>query len=398
MKYRLGLDVGTASCGLIAWSLDDKNPPQPLKLVYNSLDIWAEPVLPAKSGGVGEPKKAARRRARQARRLIQRRARRMRRIAHLASLLSLDKSVIGPDNGQNIHHLRAQAAEEKIELADLLRVLLRLAKNRGPSGDWVYAEPVTKAVKKAKQRKKDTVEVAAGDESIPEETNKNTEEEKKGIVAGVRKLEALMGEAAQKLGKPEITLGQYLHYRRKHGESVILGKPDNKLPLYLSRRMVEHEFQRIWETQTRFYPVLQDIGIRKQFFDAIFFQRPLKSPAPMVGRCPLEPTLPRAPTAQMAAQTFRIEKQIADLRWGMGRRQQRLSQEQKTSFENYLKIPNSLPKKANWVSRNCSRLWKRKGNPRQPGLVSTWIVPVVKASRETRPLLHSANSGWRASG
>lgn len=331
MRYRLGLDVGTASCGLIALSLDDKG--EPIKPVYNSLDIWSEPLLPAKSGGVGQPKKAARRAARMMRRGICRRARKLRHIAHLAPLLGLQSSTIAPDTGQNIHRLRAQAAEGRIELDDLLRVLLRLAKNRGPSGDWVYADP--DEAKKGKRKSRKAEPATDGAEATQtDETAKKSAEEKKSIVGGVRKLEGLMRETAAALGKSELTLGQYLAHRFDRGEGVLIGKPH--IGLYPSRRMVETEFNRIWDKQAEFYPVLRDAGVRQKFFNAIFYQRPLKSPAPMVGRCPLEPTLPRAPAAQMAAQAFRIEKQLADLRWGMGKRAEHLSLEQKAVIRRLL--------------------------------------------------------------
>ena len=324
MKYRLGLDVGTASCGLVALELDAEY--KPIRPAYNSLDIWSEPLQPAKSGGVGQPKKAARRAARMARRGICRRARRLRHIVHLAPLLGLQPASIAPDVGQKIHRLRAQATEERIDLDDLLRVLLRLAKNRGPSGDWVYAEPDETKKEKRKSRK---VEPATDDAESNQsnEAAQKSAEEKKSIVGGVRKLEGLMHEAAAALGKSELTLGQYLAYRFDRGEGVLIGKPH--IGLYPSRKVVETEFNRIWDKQAEFHPVLRDAGTRQKFFNAIFHQRPLKSPAPMVGRCPLEPTLPRAPAAQMAAQAFRIEKQLADLRWGMGKHAQRLSLEQK---------------------------------------------------------------------
>lgn len=323
MAYRLALDVGTASCGLIAWTLDESGALS--KLAYDSLDIWQEPLLPAKAGGVGEPKKAARRAARMMRRGIYRRARRLRKIAYLSSLLGLDRAQIPSDTGQRIHTLRARAAEEKIELSQLLPVLLHLAKNRGPSGDWVYAQPEAPVEGKKKRSRKAESEAVT---DAPGTASKgDSQEEKKSIVGGVRKLEALMAEAAAELGKSELTLGQYLAHRRKKNEPAILGKSD--VGLYPSRKMVEQEFHRIWDTQTAFHPTMQDERIRELFCNAIFFQRPLKSPAPMVGRCPLEPTLPRAPAAQMAAQAFRIEKQITDLRWGIGKRAEHLAPDQK---------------------------------------------------------------------
>jgi CRISPR-associated endonuclease Csn1 len=294
-------------------------------------------LLPAKSGGVGEPKKAARRAARMMRRGICRRARRLRKIGHLASLFGLDKTAIASDTGQGIHALRAKAAEERIELAQLILVLLHLAKNRGPSGDWVYVGPKEDSNEAQKHGKvKSTAEGRSDTEQKPKE-------DKKDIAGGVRKLEALIREAAIEIGKDSLTLGQYLALRRSKGEPVILGKPC--IGLYPSRRMVEQEFDRIWEVQAQYYAVMQNDAIRIQFRNAIFFQRPLKSPAPMVGRCPLEPTLPRSPAAQMAAQAFRIEKQIADLRWGMGRNSMLLAEEEKDILRKLLNDPEQLTEK-----------------------------------------------------
>lgn len=337
MAYRLALDVGTASCGLVAWGLDEDG--QPATLDNYSVDIWQEPLQPAKSGGVGEPKKAARRAARMMRRQITRRARRLRRIAYLSARLGLDRMQIESDPGQTIHAIRARAADEPIELSQLVIVLLHLAKHRGPDGDWVYAAEA-KSAKKPRGEKSaasDTV-VSAIDETGPASANEaKARGEQKGIVGGVRTLEALIADEAAAAGQGSLTLGQFLHRRRERKESVVLGRPDPKvLPLYPSRRMVKAEFERIWNTQAMHHPVLSDPAIHDEFFDAIFHQRPLKSPAATVGRCPLEPTLPRAPAAQMAAQAFRIEKQIADLRWGMGRRAEPLNDAQRALLRRLL--------------------------------------------------------------
>ncbi len=362
MAYRLALDVGTASCGLVVWELDENG--QPSRLAWNSLDIWPEPLLPAKSGGVGQPKKAARRSARQMRRGVYRRARRLRKIAHLAGLLGLYAADIPSDNGQHIHKLRAQAAEDRIDLADLLPVLLHLAKHRGPSGDWVYAEPDANRPEPKRVKVKGGVASADGvGTSQVDEPVKQTEEERKGIVAGVRKLESLMDEAAKQLLMEGITLGQYLYYRRQQGETVILGKGG----LYPSRRMVKDEFDCIWNKQSEYHSVLENPEVRKQFFDAIFYQRPLKSPAPMVGHCPLEPTLPRSPAAQMVAQAFRIEKQIADLRWGIGRRAQPLSKEQKAVLREMLDDTGVLTQKGDLSFKKVLAAFEVRGCPGPQG-------------------------------
>lgn len=306
MPYRLALDVGTASLGLIAV---DVGPDGKLgNICYSDLRIFSEPLLPAKSGGVGEPKKAARRAARQARRLFERRARRLRRIAHLAPLLGLDPATIPPDCGQRIHELRAKAIRERIELPDLLNVLLKLAKRRGYAGSF--------RVKKE------------GDEGQVE--------------SGIRALrERLASHHCE-------TLGEWFHQRQQKGESLKL----KEIGLYAHREMLIEEFNRIWDQQQKHHPVLlqsatvlgREATIRQHFFDAIFYQRPLKSVAPMVGNCALEPSLPRAPWAQPAAQAFRIEKQLADLRWGMGRSAKPLDAEQKALIRKLLNDPASLTK------------------------------------------------------
>lgn len=306
MPYRLALDVGTASLGLIAVGIGQDGKLEDIRLA--DLRIFSEPLLPAKSGGVGEPKKAARRAARQARRLVERRARRLRRIAHLAPLLGLDPASVPPDGGQHIHALRAQAIRNRIELPELLNVLLKLAKRRGYAGAFRV------------RKKDDEGQVQSGIRALKEELAKHNCE----------------------------TLGEFLYLRHKNGESLKL----KEVGLYAHREMVIEEFDRIWDEQQKHHPVLsqsatvlgREASIRDHFFEAIFYQRPLKSVAPMVGNCALEPSLPRASWAQPAAQAFRIEKQLADLRWGMGRHAKPLDAEQKALIRKLLTDPERLTK------------------------------------------------------
>ena len=320
MPYRLALDVGTASLGLIALKLNDHS--QPVDIDYSSLNIFSEPLLPAKSGGVGEPKKAARRLVRQQRRLTERRARRLRRIAHLAPLFGLQASEIAPDDGQHIHALRANAVKHRIELPELLNVLLKLAKRRGYAGGFKI---------------------------------KNDEEEAGQVQGGIEDLKKLLND------NNCATLGELLH--KRFGDTVHAGRGPREslklksLGLYANREMLEEEFEAVWGEQANHHAVLnaeaaaysvrgvtEILPIKQHFKEAIFYQRPLKSVAGMVGQCALEPTLPRAPASQPAAQLFRIEKQLADLRWGMGRMQQVLSKAQRDHVRAMLRDPEQLNK------------------------------------------------------
>lgn len=344
MLYRLALDIGTASCGLIAVGLDSQGEPD--KIVHHGLYIFSEPLMPPKAGGIGEPKKAARRSARLARRVIDRRARRLKRIAYLADLLGLDHRSIPADKGQRIHALRAEAVTGRIGLDDLLRVLLKLAKRRGYKGSF--------KVRKEK------------DEGVVE--------------PGIKHLEQQMADANY------TTLGQYLHKRFEEGNTLKL----KEAGLYAHRDMLETEFNAVWDEQAKHHPILSESRpdpldghkrnrpIRNQFFDAIFYQRPLKSVAPMVGNCALEPSLPRAPMAQPAMQAFRIEKQLADLRWGMGRNSLPLSKEQRDAVREMLSDPEQLLKEG---KLKFEKIYKRLASvPKIPGQRDT--LNMERSSRE----------------
>lgn len=320
MAYRLALDVGTASLGLVTLTLNEKQ--APTDVGHAAVHIFSEPLLPAKSGGVGEPKKAARRLARQQRRLTERRARRLRRIAHLAPLIGLQASQVEPDDGQHIHSLRANAIKERIELPELLNVLLKLAKRRGYAGGF-----------KVKKNGEDAGQVQGG----------------------IEDLKKLLAD------NDCVTLGELLNKRFGDTEHAGRGRRESlklkTLGLYAHRAMLEDEFDRIWSEQAQHHPILNDealaysvrgvaekLPIKQHFKDAMFYQRPLKSVAGMVGQCALEPTLPRSPAAQPDAQEFRIEKQLADLRWGMGRMQRTLSTAQRAHIRSMLLDPEQLNK------------------------------------------------------
>ncbi len=320
VKYRLGLDVGTASVGAAAVSLDKDG--QPDALIWHHVRIFSEPLENAQ--GTLISKKAGRRKARMQRRQIDRRASRLRRIANLASLLGLKREEIAPDDGSTLPYQRAQAATERVELDDLLRIFLRISKRRGYKGEF-------------KAKKKGPVAEGSSELSL-----------------AMRELAAKHGIALQDENDTGITLGQYLRHRMESGLPTKLkvkevsDEPKSKkgedanVPknLYALRKMVEHEFNIIWDTQAKHHDILNEIHdgkpIRAHFHEALFYQRPLKSAANLVAQCGLEPTLPRAPRAQMAFQRFRIEKTLADLRWGAGKRAEPITPDQKRVIRDLL--------------------------------------------------------------
>lgn len=340
-RYRLGLDVGTSSVGLAAFELDEAG--RELGLIYSAVAIFAEPLLPPTKGGVGEPKKASRRRARQMRRQVWRKAQRLRGIANLFERIGLEQGAVASDDGQTIHELRARAAKERVELPELMRVFLKLAKRRGYRGEL-----------RERQGDKD-----------------------KAIVAGgIGKLRAAMNGRL---------LGEYLAERFEQDASLKL----KDAGLHAHRDMVEAEFNAIWDEQVEHHAVLggryKDRPLREHFHEAILFQRPLRSPEAAVGRCELEPGLPRAPRAHEAAQRFRIEKQIADLRWGMARAPLPLSEAQREVIRRILHDQKEVG------FESLYKALEKEGCPRPPGKP----LNVHRASRDGLTG-NRTRAAWRA--
>ncbi len=364
MHYRLALDLGTASIGLVAYELNDQG--EAIAIPYHAVRIFQEPLQAAKNQGVGEPKKAARRAARLARRQIDRKSRRLKRIAYCLPLLGLEPKDITPDSGQNIHRLRAEAATKRIELADLASVLLKMSKRRGYFGGFrpdKTEEPTDTNQKPKRGKNKGVVPKLEDNDSQDDKAEKD--EKEKGIVkTGIGKLKEEMAKCG-----PDITLGQYLAYRFASKLSLKLASKYSEEKLYAHRDLLEAEFEKIWGTQAKHHLILnesridnnQSKPIKQIFHDVLFRQRPLKSPAAMVGRCPLEKDLPRAPMAQPAAQAFRIEKQLADLRWGMGSKAKPLSPEQKAIIRELLQNQQTVTFKSIYTALD------KAGCPSEPG-------------------------------
>lgn len=127
-----------------------------------------------------------------------------------------------------------------------------------------------------------------------------------------------------KLG-PNTTVGQFLWAelnqggmararRRAVAEEEGEGKKKSKptWDFYVDRAMVQHEFDRVWESQRAFNPEFYTDQARDRIHSAIFSQRDLKPKIP--GKCFLETGEPRAPRALPSAQLFRLYQEVNNLR------------------------------------------------------------------------------------
>ncbi|AJD47354.1 CRISPR-associated protein, Csn1 family [Isoalcanivorax pacificus W11-5] len=227
------------------------------------------------------------------------------------------------------------AVNERIELGQLRAVLLRMGKKRGYGGTF-------KAVRKVGE----AGEVASGASRLEEEmVALASVQNKDSVTVGeylAARVEHGLPSKLKVAANNEYYAPEYALFRQYLGLPAIKGRPDCLPNMYALRHQIEHEFERIWATQSQFHDVMKDHGVKEEIRNAIFFQRPLKSPADKVGRCSLQTNLPRAPRAQIAAQNFRIEKQMADLRWGMGRRAEMLNDHQKAVIRELLNQQKEL--------------------------------------------------------
>ena len=324
--YRLGIDLGTSSIAIAVVFLNEKGEPEDID---GHVLIFDEPLEPAKGGGVGAPRKAIRREKRAQRRLLERRKRDLQWIRRFYEPLGIhpddltDERVFSANGVENIHELRAKAARAPITIPGLVRVLGKMRKRRGYKGRF-------------------------------RETNRPGE-----VQAGIQALRKEMEDAGCN------TLGEYLLWRFRQGKTLKLKREG----LYVHRSMVEEEFARIWEVQARHHKILRGSyegrPWREIFHDYVFYQRPLRSPALLVGRCELAPSHPRAPKAQPVFQEFRIWKTVNDLAWSDG---SPLTPEQRRAIADFLKNPRNLDREGKAPFPKIYAHLERQGLMHEKGL------------------------------
>lgn len=156
------------------------------------------------------------------------------------------------------YFLRKKCVEEKCEKYEIGRALYHIAQRRGFLSN----------------RKESTEEVDGKVSSEIEEISKE---------------------------KGDKTLGQYFYELKKSGEKV-RGR-------YTSRKVhYEEEFNKICEVQK-----ISD-SLKKDLYNAIFFQRKLKSQKFLVGKCTLETDKPRCPVSHFEFEEFRMLSFINSIR------------------------------------------------------------------------------------
>lgn len=275
----LGLDLGPQSIG---WALIDE---KDNRLIATGVRVFPEGVDRDTSGGEVS-KNEQRRLARAIRRQHRRRAKRRRQLRGVLVEAGLLPGVAArdPDDPDRIawerdafqradpYDLRRRALHEALEPHDLGRLLVHLNQRRGFRSN--------------------------------RKTDRERKKESEGILQEISELAADMGDKS---------LGEYLADQR--GTDPVRYRLTRVRGRHTHRSMYEQEFERVWSAQQHHHPDILTDTLKTQIHRIIFFQRPLLPPSPgVVGRCELEPRLPRCPRADRRAQRFRMYQQVNNLR------------------------------------------------------------------------------------
>jgi len=285
MRWRLGADLGTNSLGWAVVELDGNN--LPIRIIAAGSRIFGAGRDPKTGASLAVDRRAARAMRRRRDRLVRRQAALLKHLT-LVGLFPADASDRQSLEGLDPYELRAKALNEALPLHHIGRALFHLNQRRG-----------FKSNRKA-------------------DRGKDADDGK--IRLGVERLYAAMRD------KGAETLGEFLHARRaaaadpnsvpavrtrlrpETGED----KTGNGYDFYPDRRMLEEEFDLIWERQAPHHPSVLTPPNRKRLFEVIFHQRPLKPPK--VGACTLVPGEPRLPKSHPLFQRRRLLEELNALK------------------------------------------------------------------------------------
>lgn len=322
-KYAIGLDVGTNSIG---WSLVREKDGESVEFIDCGSRIFIRSVEDKSP----TPKNRKRRESRLQRRQVQRRSRRKSRLRNYLILKGFLPEVLknNPTPEEELNRLgnpyviRAKALDEELTPHEFGRAILHLGTRRGflsnrktsfgdLDDDTNAREILEKEDEKAEGKDKE-------EGKLKEEIKKLRENINKG---GAR------------------TLGEYLAgLSRKRNRGDFHDR-------HTDRKMYKEEFSEIWKKQSSYNPKLYNEETKNELEKIIFSQRPLKLKPDRVGRCSLEPNLPRTRQGRLEFQRFRYWQDINNLSYqdlDTGETEIQLSKEQKKELAEALETKKEL--------------------------------------------------------
>lgn len=266
MRYRLGLDFGTASMGWAVLELNEQN--DPVRLVDIGVRIYSDGRDSKTKKSLAEQRRIPRGMRRRRDRYIRRRDRLMEDLIR-TGLMPQDDSARKALESLDPYKLRSDAAKSAMPASHLGRALFHLNQRRG-----------------FKSNRK---------------TDGGADEDAGIIRERIAELDRRLAESSAP------TLGAYLYNRLKKKKSV---RARAKLGLYPERRHYLAEFRHIRKIQAQHQALSEADWDALE--DTIFYQRELVPVKP--GRCLFEPEEYRAPLALPSTQRFRMLQEVHNLR------------------------------------------------------------------------------------
>lgn len=283
MKYRLALDLGTASLGWAMVRINDQG--EPCAVIKAGVRIFSDGRNPKDGSSLAVNRREARAMRRRRDRLLKRKNRMM------ATLLKhgffpQDEAARKALEKTDPFALRTKGLDHALLPEEFARALFHINQRRGFKSN----------------RKTDKKE---NDSSV------------------LKKAIGQLREAIEATGCR--TVGEWLFARHQQGLSVRARYCENRITkddgkakieksydLYIDRAMIEAEFDALWAKQNELNPAMFHEIARTELKDCLLFQRSLKPVKP--GRCTLLPDEERAPLALPSQQRFRIYQEVNNLR------------------------------------------------------------------------------------
>jgi len=282
-------DIGTNSIGWAVLKLDTDN--EPAALVDAGVRIYADGREPKSGTSLAEGRRVARGMSRRRDRYKRRRRAVLDILTEYGLMPAADaarKALVAETGDKrfgevaaDVYALRARALDEALPPFHLGRALFHLNQRRG-----------FKSNRKTDRRDNDQGKIASG----------------------IARLRRKLDEAEAR------TLGEFLHRQRTAGGWVRVrpsrvpgkdNKPEDGYGFYPERRLLEDEFQRIWDAQAPHHPELLTEARRAHLYEVMFYQRRLRRPK--VGKCSFYPAEERLPKAHPLFQEFRLVKELNEL-------------------------------------------------------------------------------------
>jgi CRISPR-associated endonuclease Csn1 len=283
MRYRLALDLGSTSLGWAMIRLDANQ--QPCAVIKAGVRIFSNGRNPKDGSSLAVTRREARAMRRRRDRLLRRKTRMMRTLIEYG-FFPAEVEQRKTLETLNPFRLRAKGLDDALAPAEFARAMFHINQRRGFKSN----------------RKTDKKDNDSG--ALKTAINKLRETLK---IENCR----TVGEWLNKRDVAQLTVRA-----RYHQVKIIKDDGKSKIEkyydLYIDRKMIEDEFDALWQKQSELNPNLFNEKARADLKDVLLHQRPLKPVKP--GRCTFMSEEERAPLALPSTQRFRMYQEVNNLR------------------------------------------------------------------------------------